>query len=87
MPALLPALSATAGLMRSDTPRGADQEARMSPPRAPTCPMCSGEGVLLGPMGALNWFRCRHCGWTFSRPRRQRRHPPTLNSTSTEKSP
>jgi len=58
----------------------------MSMPRPPACPMCSGEGALLGPMGSLNWFRCRHCGWDFSRPRRQRPRPSTAATSSQEKS-
>lgn len=39
---------------------------------APPCPMCSGYGVPLGTLGAINWFRCRHCGWDFGRRRRLR---------------
>ena len=26
------------------------------------CPICGGEGVLLGRLGLLLWYRCRDCG-------------------------
>lgn len=26
------------------------------------CPECGGDGVPLGTMGRLQWFRCRSCG-------------------------
>lgn len=29
------------------------------------CPMCDGEGVLLGQLGRLVHFRCRQCGMGF----------------------
>lgn len=38
----------------------------------PPCPVCPGHGVLLGTLGAMRWFRCRHCGWDFGRRRRVR---------------
>jgi tRNA(Ile2) C34 agmatinyltransferase TiaS len=28
----------------------------------PACPMCGGEGEVLGALGSLCWFRCRDCG-------------------------
>lgn len=31
------------------------------------CPHCAGDGVLLGTLGRLRWFRCRDCGMNFSR--------------------
>lgn len=31
------------------------------------CPMCNGEGAPLGQLGHLLHFRCRQCGWDFSR--------------------
>lgn len=30
------------------------------------CPICDGEGVLLGTLGHLQHFRCRCCGAGFS---------------------
>ena len=27
-----------------------------------TCPMCSGEGRLLGALSCMVWRTCRHCG-------------------------
>lgn len=33
----------------------------------PHCPVCSGDGVPLGTLGRLRWFRCRDCGMNFSR--------------------
>ncbi len=32
------------------------------------CPTCGGLGTLLGQLGALLWYRCRHCGTEFNRP-------------------
>lgn len=29
------------------------------------CPECGGEGVSMGFLGFLQWFRCRACGWDF----------------------
>jgi tRNA(Ile2) C34 agmatinyltransferase TiaS len=31
----------------------------------PQCPACGGEGVLLGQLGELIYFRCRRCGSDF----------------------
>ena len=31
------------------------------------CPVCAGDGVPLGTLGRLRWFRCRDCGMNFSR--------------------
>jgi len=42
----------------------------MSTRLAPACPICRGEGCLLGPLGPRTWFRCRQCGMDFSRKRR-----------------
>jgi len=28
---------------------------------------CGGLGVLMGVLGRLVWYRCRDCGWEFSR--------------------
>jgi hypothetical protein len=43
----------------------ATQEALwIEPPACPVCP--SGEGVLLGTLGPLAWFRCRDCGIEFN---------------------
>jgi len=30
------------------------------------CPVCHGQGVLLGKMGNLTHYRCRQCGMQFS---------------------
>lgn len=30
------------------------------------CPICNGNGVPLGQLGKLFWFRCRQCGMEFS---------------------
>jgi tRNA(Ile2) C34 agmatinyltransferase TiaS len=32
---------------------------------APTCPVCTGEGVPLGQLGRLMHFTCRDCGMGF----------------------
>ena len=40
----------------------------------PECPQCCGPGVLLGALGNTKHFRCRFCGWDFSKtvnPRRK----------------
>ena len=34
----------------------------------PRCPVCPGQGSLLGRLGRLRWFRCRDCGMDFNRP-------------------
>jgi len=31
------------------------------------CPLCAGDGVPLGTLGRLRWFRCRQCGATYHR--------------------
>jgi len=31
------------------------------------CPICDGEGVVLGALGKLIWFRCCNCGMDFHR--------------------
>lgn len=36
----------------------------MQPPNG-YCPMCNGDGVPLGPLGCLFWFKCRQCGLPF----------------------
>lgn len=36
--------------------------------RVSHCPACAGDGVPLGKLGRLRWFRCRNCGMTYSRP-------------------
>jgi tRNA(Ile2) C34 agmatinyltransferase TiaS len=38
----------------------------------PACPQCSGVGVMMGVLGMLRWFRCRNCGFEFSRKIRKR---------------
>lgn len=58
----------------------------MSRLHAPTCPMCTGQGVLLGSLGLRTWFRCRQCGWDFSRVRRPR-HPAAKAAPSQERQP
>ena len=30
------------------------------------CPICGGDGFLLGVLGSLPHFRCRQCGVTFT---------------------
>ena len=32
------------------------------------CPMCGGEGHLLGKLGRLSHYRCRNCGMDFNKP-------------------
>lgn len=32
----------------------------------PPCPACDGPGELLGHLGTLAHYRCRHCGWGWS---------------------
>ena len=32
----------------------------------PTCPVCDGEGEVLGQLGNLIHYRCRACGMDFS---------------------
>lgn len=32
----------------------------------PSCPLCEGEGLLLGTLGHLVWLRCRDCGIDFN---------------------
>ncbi len=46
------------------------------------CPLCAGDGVLLGTLGRLRWFRCRDCGMNFSRQTGTR---PKTKSTSHQK--
>lgn len=59
---------------RAHTARRADSPGlHMSTHRAPACPICEGEGVLLGPLGPRTWFRCRQCGMDCSRKRRPAR--------------
>jgi hypothetical protein len=36
-------------------------------PQLVTCPACSGDGLLLGRMGEVVWYRCRACGIDFRR--------------------
>lgn len=31
------------------------------------CPVCGGERSELGVLGRLRWFRCRACGWEWSK--------------------
>lgn len=35
------------------------------------CPKCHGDGVRLGSLGRLVWYRCRACGWTFPGARKE----------------
>lgn len=30
------------------------------------CPMCGGDGMLLGQLGNVHQLRCRNCGWNYS---------------------
>ena len=32
-----------------------------------TCQLCGGTLMLLGQLGRLAWYRCRHCGFDFSK--------------------
>jgi tRNA(Ile2) C34 agmatinyltransferase TiaS len=41
----------------------------------PNCPQCDGDGTFLGTLGNNDQFRCRHCGWDYSRPVSQRDEP------------
>lgn len=34
--------------------------------------MCNGQGVPLGQLGDLVWFRCRQCGMDFSKKRKRK---------------
>jgi hypothetical protein len=29
------------------------------------CPVCGGQGYLLGPLGGLVWLRCQCCGMQY----------------------
>ncbi len=40
----------------------------MTPSNASRCPICPGQGVPLGTLGRLRWYRCRDCGMDFNRP-------------------
>lgn len=31
------------------------------------CPLCVGDGIPLGTLGCLRWFRCRDYGMTYHR--------------------
>ena len=57
----------------------------MSHRHAPACPLCPGEGALLGTLGLRTWFRCRQCGMDFSRTCRSRRPAPAAATTSSER--
>ena len=57
----------------------------MSHRHAPACPLCPGEGALLGALGLRTWFRCHQCGMDFSRTRRPRRPAPVAVTTSLER--
>ena len=46
---------------------------------SPHYPVCAGDGVPLGTLGHLCWFRCRDCGMTYSRQTDMR---PKTKSTS-----
>jgi rubredoxin len=39
----------------------------MSATSSSHCPLCAGDGVPLGTLGHLRWFRCRNCGMTYHR--------------------
>ncbi len=43
-----------------------EEEADGEPVETPACPACGGEGLPLGILGRLAWFRCRDCGTEFS---------------------
>ena len=30
------------------------------------CPVCDGEGIYMGQLGSLRWYRCRRCGMEFN---------------------
>ena len=30
------------------------------------CPICTGQGIYLGTLGRLQWYRCRNCGIEFN---------------------
>jgi len=32
----------------------------------PSCPLCEGEGNVLGTLGSLVWFRCQDCGIDYN---------------------
>jgi len=34
------------------------------------CPLCGGQGILLGVLGLLRHFRCRACGMMWSKQRK-----------------
>jgi hypothetical protein len=36
-------------------------------PWIPCCPACGGDGIVLGDLGEVRWFRCRACGVDFRR--------------------
>ena len=35
-----------------------------------TCPLCGGEGILLGLLALMKHFRCRNCGCMWSKEKR-----------------
>lgn len=39
----------------------------------PECPQCYGPGVELGSLGNTRHFRCRYCGWDFSKTSKPRK--------------
>lgn len=46
---------------------GMSQECQVEPePEMPECPVCEGEGAILGGLGNLTYFRCRDCGMDYS---------------------
>ena len=34
-----------------------------------SCPVCGGDGQLMGSLGRLNWYRCVNCGMEFNQER------------------
>lgn len=41
-------------------------------PQTPACPVCPGQGVPLGQLGPLRWYRCRDCGIDFNQRAKKR---------------
>lgn len=51
---------------------------------AEACPVCGGEGQLMGILGRTGHYRCRDCGWTYSITAQDDGHYPTADDLSFE---
>jgi hypothetical protein len=46
---------------------GYDPEGAEPEPENESCPICCGDGVLLGRLGNVTHYRCRNCGMQFAK--------------------